>query len=492
VKKTEKEATAASASVEDVLGCEEQANALVRDFLSPLFRQERTLRAAVDYVLALGPGTRANCWELGLAAGHPNPDRMQSLLSRRKWDHEQGLAMLPALAGAVLGDGDPGDMLGAGVAFDETADLKTGSATACVSPQHAGVTGRVENCVTWVFAALVTARAQAWAWFGAYMPEETWAKDAARRAAAGIPDGVGFATKPQIAIAQLRKLLAAGLRFSWVAADEVYGRSGDFRAGCRARGLSYVVIVPCGQQVRLAKGLGPVRADSILDRAVFEMRSAGDGAKGPRYAQWALFATADPGEFLMVRKLDREQNQYTYYLCHAAAGRPATLAYFATAAGRRWPVETTFRTGKDAFGWDQSQVRTWTAMHRHTLLTALAQIRAIALRNAMTREKAEEDPALPPAPAPASTATAPSGLRIPAGETVLPATAGLPCPAGIAPVILSPAETLRIVRVTRQYADGLIDRARLALHYRWSAWRRRHQARARWHHYSARLAALAT
>ncbi len=61
----------------------------------------------------------------------------------------------------------------------------------------------------------------------------------------------------------------------------------------------------------------------------------------------------------------------------------------------------------------------------------------------------------------------------------------------IPPVVLSSAETIRIARLTRQYADGLLTLARLALHYRWSAWRRRHQARARWHHYSARLAALA-
>ena len=50
------------------------------------------------------------------------------------------------------------------------------------------------------------------------------------------------------------------------------------------------------------------------------------------------------------------------------------MTYFITIAGSRWPVETTFRTGKDAFGWDQSQARTWDAINRHTALTALAQL----------------------------------------------------------------------------------------------------------------------
>jgi len=49
----------------------------------------------------------------------------------------------------------------------------------------------------------------------------------------------------------------------------------------------------------------------------------------------------------------------------------------------------------------------------------------------------------------------------------------------------------RLVRLARQYAAGLITGARLAFHLRWSRWRRCHQARARWHHYSARLAAAA-
>ena len=85
----------------------------------------------------------------------------------------EGAAALPALAAACLAD-DPGDRIGPGVAFDETADLRKGQSTACVSPQHAGVTGKVENCVSWVFAALVTASGQAWADFDVYMPD-CWA-----------------------------------------------------------------------------------------------------------------------------------------------------------------------------------------------------------------------------------------------------------------------------------------------------------------------------
>ena len=60
------------------------------------------------------------------------------------------------------------------------------------------------------------------------------------------------------------------------------------------------------------------------------------------------------------------------------------MTYFLTIAGRRWPVETTFRSGKDALGWDQSQALTFAAQSRHTALTALAQLRAVAVRSALS------------------------------------------------------------------------------------------------------------
>ena len=70
---------------------------------------------------------------------------------------------------------------------------------------------------------------------------------------------------------------------------------------------------------------------------------------------------------------------------------------------------------------------------------------------------------------------------------------GLPCPPDIPPIGLSVTETVRIERLDQRTATaGLITRARLAFDLRWSHWRRRHQARARWHHYAARLEALAT
>lgn len=174
-----------------------------------------------------------------------------------------------------------------------------------------------------MFAALVTAFEQAWVDFDVYVPD-CWAKDPERRRKAGIPPDLAFATKPELAIAQVRRLVASGIRVGWAAADEVYGRSSDFRAVLRVLGPAYVVIISCDYMVAFAKNK-VTRADQAISEAVFERRSCGNGTKGPRYADWALLGTDGPLEFLLIRRLpDRGKNQYTFYLCHAPQGRPAS------------------------------------------------------------------------------------------------------------------------------------------------------------------------
>ncbi len=153
------------------------------------------------------------------------------------------------------------------------------------------------------------------------------------------------------------RLLAAGLPARWAAFDEVYGRSEKLRKQAAKAGLAYVAIIPCDYQVTLPSG-PVIRADDAVKDAAFERRSCGNGSKGPRYSDWAMTATNTKGQSLLIRRLISRPGQYTYYLCWAPSGRPATMTYFITLAGRRWPVvEETFKTGKDVHGWDQSQAR---------------------------------------------------------------------------------------------------------------------------------------
>jgi SRSO17 transposase len=480
--------TAAMASIEEAAECVARADAQVRAVLGRVLAQKRSVGVAVDYVTALAPGTRANCWAIAEAAGHEGWGQMQALLRSYRWDWKELRAQLPALAAAWVPD-DESDLTGPGIAIDETAQLKHGDETACVAPQHAGCTGKVENCVTTVFSAYVTARGQAWADFDVYMPHR-WAGELRRRRGAGIPDDLEFATKPQLAMDQLARLLAAGLPARWAAFDEVYGRSEKLRKTAAKAGLAYVAIIPCDYQVTLPSG-AVIRADQAAAGSVFERRSCGNGSKGPRYSDWAMTVTAIKGQYLLIRRLISRPEQLTFYLCWAPHGRPAAMTYFITIAGRRWPVEETFKTGKDVYGWDQSQVRLFRAICRHTALSALAQLRAAAIRGAL------DGSITVPAPGPAGDHAriardddrdiTGAGLRIPLSDAPVPDRGGQPCPAGITPIRLSIAEAMRITALARQHAAGLITRARLAFALRWSLRRRLHQAAARWHHYSARL-----
>jgi hypothetical protein len=129
-------------------------------------------------------------------------------------------------------------------------------------------------------------------------------------------------------------------------------------------------------------------------------------------------------------------------------------------------------------------------------LAALAQLRQAAIRNALCGLID-----LPPADASASPATHGNSdadadvddadLRIPLGDAPIPAYPGQPRPRRLGLIKLSVAETARLARLAADGAAGLLTPARLAFKLRWSAWRRRHQATARWYHHTARLAAAA-
>ena len=489
--------TAAKASIGEVSGCADRVDAQVREVLGRVLAQRRSAGTALAYVAGLAPGVTANCWALAEAAGHESPYRMQALLGTYRWDWRELRAGLPGLAREWL-PCDPGDLIGPGIAVDETAQLKDGDATACVAPQHAGCTGHVENCLTTVFSAWVSTSGQAWADFDVFMPER-WETDWPRRRAAAIPGKLERKTKPQLAIGQIGRLLDAGLPAKWAAYDEVYGRSGELRRFCESRGLAYVAVIPRDFRITVPSGT-VIKAEDAAGDAVFERRSCGNGAKGPRLADWALTATASPRHLLLIRRLLSRPDNLAYYLCWSPQGTPATMTYFITIAGRRWPVEQTFKTGKNTLGWDQSQVRTWDAICRHTALAALAQLRHAAIRNALCG-----DITLPP-PLPAAekeeekkkeeetkeTKVSCADLGIPLGDAPVPARPGQPCPPRIGAIKLTIAETARLTRLACQHAAGLITSARLAFCLRWSRWRRRHQARARWHHYATRLAAAAS
>jgi SRSO17 transposase len=444
--------------------------------LAGVFAQARSRFTAFAYIGALlsEPGDRRSCWQLAEAAGHATPRRMQALLAEHRWDWTAALAALQRFIVSRLGDA------GAILAIDETAELKKGTATVGVARQYAGITGQVENCQTVVFAAYVTARGHAPFDFRLYLPK-SWFRDAARRARARVPARTRFAAKPALAAAMVTAAARARVLFSWVAGDEVYGRSGRLRQACEKARKGYVLAVPVNFAVTLRSGRKTTVAAvaRLVPAAAWETRSCGPGCKGRRDYAWAWAATAAPRHWVLIRRSLADPADLAFYYCHVPPGRPATLTALVTVTGKRWPAEECHQQGKGQTGLDQHQVRLWHSFHRHTVLSMCAQaLLAVAAAR----------PA--PAPPPGGTLAAPGSTGQPPAwrdTGTLPATPASRPPADPGMVKVSVPEARRLARL----AATATTRAARQAGYAWSRWRRRHQARARWHHYHARLKAAA-
>ena len=105
---------------------------------------------------------------------------------------------------------------------DETGFLKKGSKSAAVQRQYSGTAGRIENCRIDVSLAYASAKGRILLERELYLPQ-AWAGDESRRREAGVPEGMAFQTKPQLARKMLERAVESGVPFSWVTGDEVYG-----------------------------------------------------------------------------------------------------------------------------------------------------------------------------------------------------------------------------------------------------------------------------
>ncbi len=335
------------------------------------FARVEPRRRMASFVRGLLAGLpRVNCWTIAEHAGERCPRGMQRLLSEAVWD-EAGVR--DDLRGYVLEHfADPGAVL----VVDETGDLKKGTATVGTQRQYTGTAGRTENAQVAVYLAYAAPAGSAFIDRALYLPR-SWTSDPARCRAAGVPAGTAFATKPALARAMITRALDAGTPAAWATADEVYGQDPVLRAELARRGLGYVLAVAKSRQVTAAIGPRPAAwlARRVPARA-WQRISAGPGAKGPRWYDWALIEVTDPAvtegpgpHWLLIRRRISD-GEYAFYLAHAP--HPVPLAQLVKVAGSRWKVEDGFAAGKELAGLDEHQVRSWTSWHRWTILALLA------------------------------------------------------------------------------------------------------------------------
>jgi SRSO17 transposase len=444
------EAAAASTVEEGLLACgnlDELMGCLAR-----CFARVEPRRQARKYVTGLiSDVPRKNCWALAELAGDATPDKMQRLLERAAWDASDAMREVRRFVVSGLGD-----LAGAVLVLDESGQEKAGEHTAGVKRQYLGCAGRVANGINVVFASYAAPAGHAIIAARLYVPRD-WAEDSERRAAAGIPEGLAFATKPQLAGEIVKELITEGRCPPWVTGDEVYGRDAGLRTVLEDQHTGFVLKIPCSFRVTLPAGQ-KVRADhaaQLIPARAWQTASAGHGSKGERDYSWAWLATASARHHLLIRRSLTDPAGLAYFWCHVPAGRACSFTTLVRTAGRRWPVEEDFAFGKSWFGLADSQVRRHIAITRHLAL-AMAALAACAVTAALARERTSAL-ARPP--------TSPDDLP-PADPGLIPLTA---------------AEIKRVF--------NLLTRAWQTIrHYlHWSWWRGRPQTRARWFHHRARL-----
>ncbi len=343
--------------------------------IAPRFCRAEPRRRALAYLRGLlSPLARKNGWQLAEAAGDATPDGVQDFLSRMRWDADAVRDDLRAYVVEHLGDPD------AVLVLDETGFVKKGDKSAGVQRQYSGTAGRIENCQVGVFLGYAGRHGRALIDRALYLPK-SWTADAARCAAAGIPDNVTLTTKPKLGLAMLDRALEAGVPFAWVTGDSVYGADHRIRRRLAARQRGYVLAVTSGQR------LGFMPVENWLAKVPpegWERLSAGDGAKGPRLYDWAHLphsgAAAGWRMGLLIRRGTAEPDEFAYYLTHAPEA--TTLAQLVCVAGTRWTIESCFEAAKGEVGLDEYEVRSWTGWHRHVTLAMLAHAYLAVLRKA--------------------------------------------------------------------------------------------------------------
>ncbi|MEV8629092.1 IS701 family transposase [Streptomyces sp. NPDC051079] len=396
----------------------------------------RRVRRLVSGLLSDLP--RKNCWTLAEHAGDATPDGMQHLLHRAKWDADTIRDDIRAYVVEHLHDTE------AVLVVDETGDLKKGTTTVGVQRQYTGTAGRIENAQVAVYLVYSAARGHAAIDRALYVPR-SWTEDPERCRNAGIPDGLAFATKPQLAARMVERALDAGAPARWVAGDEVYGDNPHLRTALEHRRTGYVLAVSSTHPVITPAGKFQAKTLAArIPKRAWQRLSTGAGAKGERYYDWAQIDIHGPigrlGEWCLLVRRNRRTGELAFYRCFSP--RPVPMSELVRVAGRRWTIEETFQAGKGLTGLDEHQIRRWTSWHRWATLAMLAH--AFLAVTAATERRDR------------------------------------PAPDGLIPMTGNEIQHLfaALIRPAHDLAHRL----------RWSHWRRRHQARARRCHYQHQAA----
>jgi SRSO17 transposase len=289
---------------------------------------------------------------------------------------------------------------------DDTGLPKKGRLSVGVARQYCGQLGKRDDCQVAVILSVANEAASLPIAYRLYLPE-AWAADPARRAMAGVPEEVGFRTKPSIALDQIGRALAAGVPPGVVVTDAGYGNDTDFRDGVTGLGLAYVAGV-LGTTGLWPPGAGPLpagpwsgrgrppkrlRRDAQHQPLAAEKLAAGlpagawkavtwrEGTAGPLASRFAAvrvrpahddFRLSEPRaeEWLLAEWPEGEEGPTKYWLSTLPEAAP--IEELVATAKLRWRVERDFEELKQELGLGHFEGRGWRGFHHHASLCIAA------------------------------------------------------------------------------------------------------------------------
>jgi SRSO17 transposase len=381
----------------------ENWNAELREWLSPFLQKlgHKARRQMCPLYVAglIGPGDRKSVQPMAERLAPGDYDQLHHFVSAGIWDAAPLEAELLIQADRLVGGSD------AVLVIDDTAMPKKGMHSVGVASQYASTLGKTANCQTLVSLTLARGEVPVMVALRLFLPE-SWTSDPTRLARAGVPAEYQTArTKPEMALAEVDRIIAAGVRFGCVLADAGYGLSAPFRQGLTARGLAWAVGIPRHLKVYPVdvQLIWPVEvrgrprqrhipdhlsmaAEDMLADAKWRNVSWRNGTKGRLKARFAAVRVriADgppqrirdkgqqhlPGDEAWLIGEHRTSGEKKYYLANLSA--KTDLRTLAATIKARWICEQAHQQLKEELGLDHFEGRSWQGLHRHALMTMIA------------------------------------------------------------------------------------------------------------------------
>jgi SRSO17 transposase len=351
------------------------------------------------YVAGLiGPGDRKSVQPMAARLVPGDYDQLHHFIADGVWDAAPLESELLVQADRLVGGKD------AVLVINDTAMPKKGDRSVGVAPQYASSLGKTANCQTLVSLTLARGEVPVMIALRLFVPE-SWTSDPVRLKRAGVPvEHRAARTKPEIALAEIDRVMAAGMRFGCVLAVPVTVSARRSVRGSRHAAwpgpLVSLVTLRC---IRWGKtdlagcrpGPSPQAAHSdILSRAAEDMLANAkwqnvswrNGTKGRLEARFAAVRvrTADgppqrikdkgqqhlPGDEAWLIGEHRISGEKKYYLANLPA--KTDLRTLAAAIKARWICEQAHQQLKEELGLDHFEGRSWQGLHRHALMTMIA------------------------------------------------------------------------------------------------------------------------